>query len=106
MLRLHCPAEAILQTTTLTTPLQGLLIGNGWIDPYSQYPAYLTFALKSKLLKPNSDAEVKIRALVDECMKGLDARGGRDAVKVHEGNCESILSAITDSTIQSYVSLY
>jgi len=30
--------------------LQGVAIGNGWVDPYDQYPAYVEFALENKLI--------------------------------------------------------
>lgn len=41
-----------------------------------------------------------MRKDVDDCVKQL-LEGGRDKVKIHNGNCEGILSAITDSTVQS-----
>ncbi|CDW77106.1 serine carboxypeptidase family protein [Stylonychia lemnae] len=35
--------------------LAGIAIGNGWVDPFYQYPAYNTFALENKLVnKPKS----------------------------------------------------
>jgi hypothetical protein len=36
-------AQAILETTRLPTRLKGILIGNGWIDPWNQYPAYYEY---------------------------------------------------------------
>lgn len=30
--------------------LQGIAIGNGWVDPYHQYPAYANFAYENKLI--------------------------------------------------------
>jgi len=30
--------------------LQGVAIGNGWVDPYEQYPAYSTFAYENNLI--------------------------------------------------------
>jgi len=30
--------------------LKGIAIGNGWVDPYNQYPAYATFAYENGLV--------------------------------------------------------
>lgn len=95
-------AQAILATTTLPTQLKGLLIGNGWIDPYNQYPAYLEFALKAGVVKTGSETEKKVRHEVDECRKTQDLIGKAN-VKVHTAACESILASITDSTVQPCV---
>ncbi|GJN92002.1 hypothetical protein Rhopal_005030-T1 [Rhodotorula paludigena] len=92
-------ADAILASTRIPTRLKGLLIGNGWIDPTNQYPAYLDFALQAGVIKKGSDAEAKVRKQVDLCQKTL-SRPGR-VERIHEGQCETILGAITDSTIQN-----
>jgi hypothetical protein len=89
-----------LPSTLSSLALKGLLIGNGWISPLDQYPAYLDFALQSGIVKKGSETEKKVRKDVDDCVKQL-LEGGRDKVKIHNGNCEGILSAITDSTVQS-----
>jgi len=36
-------------------PLQGVAIGNGWIDAKRQYPAYIEYAVKMEILKETSD---------------------------------------------------
>ncbi|KAL8283707.1 hypothetical protein RQP46_005502 [Phenoliferia psychrophenolica] len=93
-------ADAILKTTQLPTKLKGLLIGNGWIDPINQYPAYLEFALAAGVVKKGSDVETKLRKEVDSCtarLKGLKP----GEIKIHNAGCEGILGGITDSTIQS-----
>ncbi|GAA6008167.1 hypothetical protein JCM10207_007051 [Rhodosporidiobolus poonsookiae] len=93
-------ASAILSSSRIATRLKGLLIGNGWIDPYNQYPAYLDFALQAGVIKKGSDAEARVSKAVKECMATLDKKGERN-VRIHEGLCERILGAVTDSTIQS-----
>ncbi|KAK4704204.1 carboxypeptidase D, partial [Phenoliferia sp. Uapishka_3] len=93
-------ADAILKTTQLPTKLKGLLIGNGWIDPVNQYPAYLEFALAAGVVKKGSDVERKVRSLVDTCTDTLAALKPGE-VKIHNAGCEGILGGITDSTIQS-----
>lgn len=35
-------ADAVMRSAWITTPLKGLIIGNGWISPREQYPAYMT----------------------------------------------------------------
>jgi len=37
--------------------LIGSAIGNGWVDPYDQYPEYVTFALENKLIN-NETGEI------------------------------------------------
>ncbi|KAK4050424.1 Cell death protease [Microbotryomycetes sp. JL201] len=93
-------AKAILDSTRIATRLKGLLIGNGWIDPLNQYPAYLEFALKSGIIKSGSAAESRVLRLVNACTDKLNDLGVQN-VRIHNGQCENILSAITDSTIQS-----
>lgn len=90
-------ADAILKAPRLPTKLKGLIIGNGWIDPYNQYPAYLEFAVKAGVVKEGSDTETKVRKQVDECRTMLDAK---EMIRVHNGQCEDILTTITDSTVQ------
>ncbi|GAA5991349.1 hypothetical protein JCM10908_003269 [Rhodotorula pacifica] len=94
-------AQAILETTRLPTQLKGILIGNGWIDPWNQYPAYYEFALEAGILKEGSEADKKVRKEVENCMSNMRLQGGATKLPVHVGVCERILGAITDSTIQS-----
>ncbi|GAA5961249.1 hypothetical protein JCM3765_002884 [Sporobolomyces pararoseus] len=94
-------ASAILNSKLPTASnLAGLLIGNGWIDPWNQYPAYLDFALNAGVIKKGSDAEAKVKKEVDRCKASIE-RGGKKNMKIHSGTCEGILGSITDSTIQS-----
>ncbi len=34
----------------LNLNLKGMAIGNGWVDPYIQYPQYATFAYENNLI--------------------------------------------------------
>lgn len=83
------------------------MVGNGWIDPFHQYPAYLDFALQAGVIKEGSDAEKAVRKEVKTCQEHMDVKvsGGMDKMPIHLGICERILGAITDSTIQSCVTL-
>lgn len=48
------PANAMLESN-LNIPLRGAAIGNGWIDPRRQYPAYLDYMVKVGILEENSE---------------------------------------------------
>ncbi|KAL8418585.1 hypothetical protein RB594_001981 [Gaeumannomyces avenae] len=67
--------------------LQGLLIGNGWISPKDQYPAYLDFAYEKKLIEKGSDVSQKLEMQQQICMKDIAASPHMvDAV-----HCEAVL---------------
>ncbi|KAH8918651.1 alpha/beta-hydrolase [Atractiella rhizophila] len=93
-------ASSILSTTLVNPPLKGLLIGNGWIDPISQYPAYLDMALESSLIKRGTQAFKDVEGATKRCNATLEAmERSEGGVKVHVGACERILSLITDKTL-------
>ena len=92
-------SRAILDTTIITPPLKGILLGNPWIDPYSQYPAYVEFAYDSKLLTPKTPAADRVEAVLAQCKKEMD-RIGREKFPINHGTCEGILSSITATTLQ------
>ncbi|BGP36210.1 Cell death protease [Rhodotorula kratochvilovae] len=92
-------ADAILSSSRVATRLKGLLIGNGWIDPVNQYPAYLDFALQAGVIKKGTAAETQVKKAVDQCLAVLNRTPKVE--RIHEGACERILGAITDSTIQN-----
>ncbi|BGO96609.1 Cell death protease [Rhodotorula toruloides] len=93
-------ADAIEKTTIVNTPLKGLLIGNGWISPREQYPAYLDYLLDQRLVKENSQAHRNIRRVLDKCEEKLATiekdNGGKGMVLV--GECEQILGAVGAAT--------
>ena len=45
--------------------LAGLAIGNGWVDPFYQYPAYNSFALENSLI--NAPRSLLVRAIYNFC---------------------------------------
>lgn len=51
----HLIADAMLNSSSLSIPLRGVAIGNGWIDPRRQYPSYLDYSVKVGLVEENSD---------------------------------------------------
>lgn len=79
-----------------------LLSGNGWFDPWTQYPAYLPFAYQAEVLQKGSVAAKPAEKAQEACQKAMD-RLGKGKVPVHEDTCEDILNTILDSTVQTYV---
>ncbi|KAF8728319.1 hypothetical protein AX14_006791 [Amanita brunnescens Koide BX004] len=63
-------AEAILESN-LNIPLRGAAIGNGWIDPRRQYPAYLDYMVKVGILEENSEPWKMAKKSVDKCMDAM-----------------------------------
>jgi carboxypeptidase D len=77
------------------------MIGNGWIDPINQYLAYPEFAFKVGLVNPSSKAADLVNEELKKCTEWIDSN---HTAPIHIEACEGILSAITDSTVQTYAS--
>lgn len=95
-------ANELGKTNLVSTPLKGLLIGNGWIDPYSQYPAYVDFAYQEKLLMKGTTAAASLSnvdRILERCNKERE-RIGYEKFPINHGTCEGVLSAITETTVQ------
>ncbi|PHH87247.1 hypothetical protein CDD83_9130 [Cordyceps sp. RAO-2017] len=85
-------AKAILDRNTKNSgnewPLKGLLIGNAWISPDDQYPAYLEYALAKGLIQKDSDMARQLFEKQRMCDKLRIANPGH----VNYDECERILS--------------
>lgn len=92
-------ADAVLKHNKKATdgeiniPLKGIMIGNGWIDPKNQYPAYLPFAYEKGLIKPGSSAASVLENRQRECLQSL-ANEGTDNQPVHNTVCEQIFTTM------------
>jgi carboxypeptidase C (cathepsin A) len=79
-----------------------IIIGNGWISPAQQYPAYLQFALANGILAPGDDKAKHVQELDRACNASMAGKAP-DELSVHINTCESILGDILDSTVQTWV---
>ncbi|PHH69392.1 hypothetical protein CDD82_7787 [Ophiocordyceps australis] len=70
--------------------LRGLLIGNGWISPEDQYPAYIKFALERGLLQKDSEQAKKLQEMQRDCDKKIADNPGH----VDYSSCEQTLSTM------------
>jgi hypothetical protein len=84
----------MLQTKLVNAPLRGLIMGNAWIDPEIQYPAYLDFSYQEKLIAPGSADAMRAENVMRACNATLST-SGRGKVLVPE--CEGLLWAALPS---------
>ena len=56
----YIPAMANYLFVKTDIKISGLLIGNGWVDPFYQYPAYSTFAKSNGLIKDQQSAALNV----------------------------------------------
>ncbi|KAJ3317875.1 Cell death protease [Boothiomyces sp. JEL0866] len=74
--------------------LKGLIIGNGWMDPKFQYPAYLVYAQQHGLIK-SKDLEIAQNYL-DLCKKELKL----NPYLLSSQHCEKIMDVIMEASVK------
>lgn len=82
------------------------MIGNGWISPREQYPAYLEYLVQRGLVKTGSQQYKRVEKKVETClaeMVAMDKKQEGSKGMVLIGVCEEILSAINAVTQKEYV---
>lgn len=79
------------KSATDTWNLKGMVIGNGWISPLDQYPAYLEYAYEKGLLTRDGEIAKQLEAKQAVCLQTLEA-GGKDHVDV--APCEKVLQEL------------
>lgn len=86
-------ADALIKTDRLPKlNLQGIAIGNGWIDPIRQYPAYAEFAYTRELIKQDSQDGEFIDAQVEVCNKAIAEKySDPDTTPINISECELIM---------------
>ncbi|KAI5462400.1 serine carboxypeptidase [Mariannaea sp. PMI_226] len=87
--------------------LKGLVIGNGWISPTDQYPAYISFALEKGLIEKDSNLHKQLMQGLRVCETIMASNP--DHVDYTE--CESILGDMlratkTNNGAQSCINMY
>jgi carboxypeptidase D len=74
------------------------MIGNGWISPLDQYPAYLQYAYAEGLVKKDSEISSFLEELQNTCSTHLSADEAKNRVNIPE--CELVLSKILSKTAE------
>ncbi|CEL11419.1 Putative Pheromone-processing carboxypeptidase kex1 [Aspergillus calidoustus] len=77
--------------------LRGLLIGNGWISPAEQYPAYLAYAYEEGLVEEGSKLGNELEVLQSVCKSKM----GTGTPKVTINDCEEVLNKLLSKTHDS-----
>ncbi|KAL3459953.1 pheromone-processing carboxypeptidase kex1 [Aspergillus heterothallicus] len=77
--------------------LRGLLIGNGWISPAEQYPAYLTYAYEEGLVEEGSKIGNELEVLQSICKSRMET----GIPKVTINDCEEVLNKLLSKTLDS-----
>lgn len=91
-LRSHHAADAIL-SSNLQIPLKGVAIGNGWIDPPTQYKAYIDFAVAKNLVKTDSKEYKVANEIWQKCSRELKAA---KIVPTGINECERIMNTLIE----------
>ncbi|CDR87265.1 related to KEX1 protein precursor [Sporisorium scitamineum] len=86
-------AKAIVKASKPPVSLKGIAIGNGFIDPKSQYGTELETMVQKNIWSTSSDEYKRVAKIVQDCHKDLEKGGHREI-----GRCEEILQTIIAST--------
>ncbi|KAF0469548.1 alpha/beta-hydrolase [Gigaspora margarita] len=79
-------------TTNRIYNLKGIAIGNGWVDPITQYNAYYTYAINHDLIR-GEDFKKAVKAQLSDCMAAVKA-----SFTIHNDLCEEVLHTILRSS--------
>ncbi|KAL4868182.1 pheromone-processing carboxypeptidase kex1 [Aspergillus spectabilis] len=77
--------------------VRGLLIGNGWISPAEQYPAYLSYAYEEGLVEEGSKVGKELEVLLSVCKSRMDTGTPRVSIM----DCEEVLNKLLAKTLDS-----
>ncbi|KAL4914186.1 alpha/beta-hydrolase [Aspergillus aurantiobrunneus] len=77
--------------------VRGLLIGNGWISPAEQYPAYLSYAYEEGLVQEGSKVGKELEVLLSVCKSKMET--GHTRVSIMD--CEEVLNKLLAKTLDS-----
>lgn len=86
-------AKAVLEDAELAdVSLQGLVIGNGWIDPVAQSLSYIPYLLESQIISTTDKFWPSLMKDQEHCQNAINNPGGKDAFSITI--CENILNRI------------
>ncbi|KAF9351499.1 Cell death protease [Mortierella sp. AD094] len=71
--------------------LKGLAVGNGWIDPLTQYTSYIPFVVQHGLSSP--DLMYRLISQQDHCLDDIRMQN-----RITQYNCEEIIQIILDDS--------
>ncbi|CAG8000771.1 unnamed protein product [Penicillium olsonii] len=79
-------------------PLKGLLIGNGWISPEDQYPSYMKYIERERLIELGSTLHANLDSLNEVCLSNLETPAAKNKISV--SSCEFVLESFLDLTTE------
>lgn len=79
--------------------LKAVMIGNGWIDPVSQYLTYLPFAYQTGLIKHGSSIAASVESKHKKCVEWFQEHPDTSVISVSV--CESIVNTMLKELFQS-----
>ncbi|KAG7819880.1 hypothetical protein KL909_004629 [Ogataea angusta] len=88
-------AKEIDENNSLNITLEGLLIGNGWIDPDIQSLSYVPFSLEAGFLDRQSPSMSQILKQHEKCQQAIDDPSNHDFEKLE---CVKIFNSILTAT--------
>ncbi|KAL5334060.1 pheromone-processing carboxypeptidase kex1 [Aspergillus crustosus] len=77
--------------------VRGLLIGNGWISPAEQYPAYLSYAYEEGLVEEGSKVGKDLELLLSVCKSKMETGIPRVSIM----DCEEVLNKLLTKTLNA-----
>lgn len=111
-------ADAILKSDfSPPIALQGIAIGNGWIDPREQYQGYVDFAYEKGMIKEGTEVSRFMRQCIEswltrdcvwsiqeakvvekamfECQNEVDKYANKTEIPINLANCGDVMGSVT-----------
>lgn len=85
--------------------VKALMIGNGWIDPETQYLSYVPFALDKKLVD-KSDPNFKDLLAQHESCQNVINKADKSSPRLSYSECEAVLSKIITKNNKECINVY
>jgi len=79
--------------SSLSVPIRGSAIGNGWIDARRQYPSYLDYAVKHGLVEPGTAQYERGKKATEDCVSLINEIEGEP---IHVDACDGVMQTVVD----------